>query len=241
MLSKTTGVVLRTVKYSETSVITSVFTKHFGLLSFIVPGVRSNKSKNKAALFHPMNILALEIYMKPDKNLLRLKEFAAAIIYKEIPFHILKSAVGLFYVEVLNQVIREHEENDVMFDFIIKKMLALDQLELNAMAPIFFLIELSSLLGFAPQNNFSLNDCFFDLTGGTFSAVANPSSVLMNKDISKKLNEVLTGFGADSFSKNLRHEERMELFQTMIQYYSLHIENFKPLNTVKVLRSILYE
>jgi DNA repair protein RecO (recombination protein O) len=47
MLDKTEGIVLKTTKYSESSVITSIFTKKYGLLSFIVQGIRSSKKQAK--------------------------------------------------------------------------------------------------------------------------------------------------------------------------------------------------
>ena len=45
MTHKTKGIVLRTVHYGETSVITSVYTELFGLQSYIVKGVRQATEK----------------------------------------------------------------------------------------------------------------------------------------------------------------------------------------------------
>ena len=64
MVHKTKGIVLRTVKYGETSVIVTIFTELFGLQSYLVNGVRTHKPKtgSKAALFQPAAILDLVIY-----------------------------------------------------------------------------------------------------------------------------------------------------------------------------------
>ncbi|MFT3936946.1 MAG: recombination protein O N-terminal domain-containing protein [Chitinophagaceae bacterium] len=55
----TKGIVLRTVKYGETSVIASIYTELFGLQSYLVNGVRtsSKKGPGKASLFQPGSIL----------------------------------------------------------------------------------------------------------------------------------------------------------------------------------------
>jgi DNA repair protein RecO (recombination protein O) len=45
MVIKTRGIVLRAIKYSETSVIADIFTEQFGLRSYIISGVRTSKSK----------------------------------------------------------------------------------------------------------------------------------------------------------------------------------------------------
>ncbi|MBL7720826.1 MAG: recombination protein O N-terminal domain-containing protein, partial [Chitinophagaceae bacterium] len=63
-LHKTKGIVLRTVKYGETSVIVTLFTELFGIQSYLVNGVRasSKKGTGKANMFQPAAILDLVVY-----------------------------------------------------------------------------------------------------------------------------------------------------------------------------------
>jgi DNA repair protein RecO (recombination protein O) len=51
MLHKTRGIALSYVKYRETSIIVRIFTRQFGIQSYIVNGVRSKSAKTKIALF----------------------------------------------------------------------------------------------------------------------------------------------------------------------------------------------
>ena len=44
-LHKTKGIVLRAVKYGETSMVVSIFTELFGLQSYLVNGVRTATKK----------------------------------------------------------------------------------------------------------------------------------------------------------------------------------------------------
>src|SRR5690348_3612929 len=55
MLHKTKGIVLRSVKYGETSLVVTIFTELFGLQSYLVNGVRTvpKKGTAKANLFQP--------------------------------------------------------------------------------------------------------------------------------------------------------------------------------------------
>ena len=80
MLDKTEGIVLKTTKYAESSIITNIFTKKYGLLSFIVQGVRSSRNKQKGNLIQPLNMLMLEIYLKEQRNLNRIKEYSTSYI-----------------------------------------------------------------------------------------------------------------------------------------------------------------
>ena len=42
MIHQTKGIVLRTIKYGETSVVVNIFTELFGIQSYLVNGVRSS-------------------------------------------------------------------------------------------------------------------------------------------------------------------------------------------------------
>ena len=77
MIAKTKGIVLRSVKYGETSLVVTVFTELFGLQSYMVNGVRttSKKGTSKASLFQPSAILELVAYHNEFNNLQRLREY----------------------------------------------------------------------------------------------------------------------------------------------------------------------
>ncbi len=56
MLTTTRGIVLHHFKYSEKSIIAKIYTEKFGLQSYIINGVRSAKSKNKAVYLQPLSL-----------------------------------------------------------------------------------------------------------------------------------------------------------------------------------------
>src|SRR5256885_10343745 len=129
MIHRTRGVVFRTIKFSETSVISKIYTEKFGMQSYIVNGVRSEKSKTKAALLQVMSMLDMEVYHHEHRNLNRIKEMRPMYVYSSLLFEPLKSSLGLFMMEVLNKCIHEEEANEEMFTFIIQKLQLLDQLQ----------------------------------------------------------------------------------------------------------------
>src|SRR3982750_295665 len=77
MTHKTKGIILRTLKYGETSVITTVYTELFGVQSYIVKGVRqsSKHRATKANYFQSAAILQMEVYHNDLKNLQFIKEY----------------------------------------------------------------------------------------------------------------------------------------------------------------------
>jgi len=73
-LHKTKGMVFRTVKYGETSLIVTVYTELFGVQSYLVNGVRTSTKKGpgRANLFQPAAILDLIVYHNELKHLQRI-------------------------------------------------------------------------------------------------------------------------------------------------------------------------
>ena len=83
MLQKTNGIVLRSIKYGDSSLITTIFTSVSGVQTYIVQGVRSAKQgKNRAGTFQPGMLLDLVVYQQPQKNMQRIREFQPAYIYR---------------------------------------------------------------------------------------------------------------------------------------------------------------
>ena len=118
MLQKTPGVVLRTVNYSETSIICDVYTFEWGLCTFIANGVRKKKPNFSPAILRVMSMLDLVVYYNEAKQMHRIKEAKAAYIYQQLPYDIKRGTVGLFITEIIRKSIRENESNPPLFDFI---------------------------------------------------------------------------------------------------------------------------
>src|SRR5688572_5519032 len=104
-LHKTKGIVLRTVKFGETSLVVTIYTEIFGVQSYMVNGVRisGRKGGGRASLFQPAALLDLVVYHHQSAHLNRIREFQWAHIYQHILTDVKKNAVALFMVELLNR------------------------------------------------------------------------------------------------------------------------------------------
>jgi DNA repair protein RecO (recombination protein O) len=233
MLVKTHGFVLHTLKYSETSIISRIFTRELGLQSYMINGVRSTKG-NKAALFRPGNILELVSYFKREhKGLQRLKEFNFGVIYQQLPFHIIKSSLALFIIEVLNKVLTEEDPNPELYDFIESSFTELDNTNVDLGSfHLKFLGMLAMQLGFHPGGKFDPNTPYFDLIEGLSSAVP-PSHTfyLMPRQTTFFFNEQL--------NNPLDIAERRALLEKLLYYYNLHVDHFGETRSWEILREVL--
>jgi DNA repair protein RecO (recombination protein O) len=236
MIHRTRGIVFRTIKFSESSVVTKIYTEKFGMQSYIVNSVRSSKSKTKAAMLQAMSILDLEVYHHEHRNLNRIKELASAYIYSSLLFDPLKSSLGLFMMEVLNKCLREEEANEKMFLFISAKLQSLDRQE--KIPPDFllnFLLELSSLLGFAPQGTYGEVNSFFDLQEGRFNRDVRLHPYFLHPPFSEYFY-----FLINANSGKIPPGSRRKVLDALLQYYQLHVPNFSVPKSLRVLDEIFH-
>lgn len=158
-LHHTKGVVLRTVKYGETSVIVTIFTELFGIQSYLVNGVRtsSRKGSGKASLFQPASILDMVVYHNELKQLQRIKEFRWSFLYQHTLSDVRKSAVALFMVELLTKCLKQPEANPDLFHFAEDAFIHLDKASaaVTANFPLFFALHLPVFFGFRFSDNYS--------------------------------------------------------------------------------------
>jgi len=243
-LHHTKGIVLRTVKYGETSLIVTIFTELFGIQSYLVNGVRvsTKKGSGKANLFQPSAILEMVVYHNELKQLQRIKEFKWSFLYQHILSEVRKNAVVLFMVELLTKCLKQPEANADLFHFVEDAFMHLDESgdAVTANFPLFFALHLPLFFGFRFSDNYSEVYPILDLKEGEFlkEQPAHPhflddkqafvTSQLLKVQQPEELEDI-----------KLNHDFRRNLLYAYEVYYSLHVQDFGTMRTLPVLREIL--
>lgn len=243
-LYKTKGIVLRSVKYGETSLVFTVFTELFGIQSYLVNGVRmsTKKGSGKANLFQPAAILDLVVYHNELKHLNRVKEFRWSILYADIFSDVPKNAVALFLIELLTKCLKQPESNPDLFHFTEEILLQLDKSGGTVMAniPLFYATHLPLHFGFRIGDNYSDQNIYLDLQEGFFvSEQPRHPHFLQGREaeVSSQLLKVMqTEELADI---KLGHDFRRKLLHRYETYYALHIQDFGTMKSLPVLQEVL--
>ncbi len=243
-LYKTTGLVLRTVKYGETSLVVTIFTELFGVQSYLVNGVRTSTKKGtgKANLFQPSALLDLVVYHNELKQLNRIKEFKWAVIYQHIFSDVPKNAVALFMVELLTRCLKQPESNPDLFHFTEDCFLYLDKSRGTVMAnlSLFFALHLPVHFGFRLTDNYSLENPFLDLKEGCFTGQQPGHPYFLEGQQAAIASQLLKVMQPGELEEiKLNHDLRRQLLRQLENYYALHIQDFGTLKTLPVLREIL--
>lgn len=153
MVSKTNGIVLNYIKYKETSIISKIYTKKFGLKSYLINGVRTKKGKFNISSFQPLSLLELVVYENKNSEIGRIKELKFDKIYFSNHHVQKKISICLFISEVLLKLITFQVPDKNQFNFVRNSLIELDKIVDNyENFHIIFLIKFSKYLGFEISN-----------------------------------------------------------------------------------------
>ncbi|HKL08591.1 MAG TPA: DNA repair protein RecO [Bacteroidales bacterium] len=241
MIYKTRGIVLHHIKYSETSVIATIYTEQFGRQAFMINGVRGKKSKIKANILQPLYLLNMEAYHKTTRDLQRVKEIQNACIFNSLPYDLKKSTLALFIAEILNQTLREQEPHPELFNYLYHSIQMLDVKEEGlANFHIYFLLHLTKYLGFFPNNNFSESNPYFDLIKGIFTPFKPLHSDTLSKEESEILSRLLVFSDNQHEKLKMNYLLRVGILGKILKYYKLHHEGVSDIRSFQILKEVFH-
>jgi len=227
MLLKTKGIVLRFVKYKETSVIATIYTQEEGLVSVIANSVRSKNSKGKIALYQPLSLIELVIYHSNTKSINRISDIRSYQPLHNLRQNPIKSSIGIFITEIINKCIKEEESNPPLFNFLQESIVYLNEQDKGVNDfHLIFLLKLSLFLGFKPH---SINDFINQLPNASFYK-EDYNQHILNKFISANYDTPL----------GITNLFRQTLLNDIIAYYQNHMELGK-LKSIEILHVLLLE
>lgn len=237
MILHSKGIVLRAIRYAETSLIADIFTEAYGLRTFIAGSVRTPRSRMSQGLFQPMQPVELVSYFKDKPDALnRLKELRAAQVFHHIHADIRKGAVLLFCAEVCRKCLREADENRSLYTFLTTFLEWLDQEEATiALAPQAFLIGLSHYLGFQPEDPGDESNLCFDLINGVFVQEPDIQGQFLSPETSAHMVRMMRSAWPDLNKLDIRKEDRKQLLEALIAFYRYQVSGFSDVHTPEVM------
>jgi DNA repair protein RecO (recombination protein O) len=221
MLHKTRGIVFRFTKYGDSSIIVTIFTELFGIQTYIVNGVRSKSAKGKIALFQPLTLLDLVVYYKENASIKRIKEVKCLHQYQTLLTDIRKSSLAMFINEILNKAVKDESHANEIFEYLLSSLTLLDHQETNIENfHLIFLIKLSRFLGFGAHQS---------------------EEILGVRMLSRNEEELLKKLLTANFTESLlmTNEQRRNLLEAILRFYTIHIESLGEIKSVQVLKEIM--
>lgn len=239
MITKTRGIVLRSVRFGESSLIVDVLTKSSGRVSFMVHIPKTSKGKIKKQYFQPMTLLDFEYDFRQQSNLQRIKDVRVSLPYSSIPIDPAKSCISLFLSEFIYYATRNEQENPTLFTYISTSLEWLDNAyEDFANFHLVFMMRLGKFLGFHPFLEDFTPGCFFDLRNGCFTLSMPLHTDFLNAaDAGHLYNLMRMNFDTMKLFK-LSHDDRNRITEIVLRYYKLHLPNMPELQSFDILREV---
>jgi DNA repair protein RecO (recombination protein O) len=242
MIHQTKGIVLRTIKYGETSVVANIFTELFGLQSYLVNGVRTSGKTSKAHFFQPTSILDMEVYHNELKNLQRIKEVKWNFLYRQVLSDVTKHAVALYMIELLQKCLKQPENNINLFNFTEHALMQLDAADIAVTAnlPLYFSLQLAHFFGFRLQDKYSQTNSILDLQEGTFTSHTPSHPHYLDGENGFYISQLLRAVHPDDLLEiKLNKIVRKNILRALQSYYALHIQDFGVMKTLPILHEVL--
>jgi DNA repair protein RecO (recombination protein O) len=233
------AVVIKTINYSDSSLIVKAYTDADGLKSFIIKGARNKRKNSVMGLFQPLSAVEIVASMSKKGNSLQfIKEVRNRFPIKEMHTHPVKLGVVIFIAEILDKVLKEEEENQLLFDFINNSIHYFDELDKFANFHISFLIELTKYLGFYPLISDDNPDSF-DLESGNL--YSSNSSLEASLDEESSVFHLLKFLGTKFVGRKeilMSRKQRIELLDLLMEYYKIHINGFSEPRSFEILKNL---
>ena len=233
----TAGIVLHSTKYSDTSLIVKIFTEAQGTQSFIIKGAFGKKSRVKAALFSPMALVNITYNDHGGDKLKFLKDIMRRSTAADMGFDPVKSSILLFYNELVYKLLFDTGPDTVLFHFLEDEVVKVAEAEtIPADLPLKFLIRLSIILGFFPENNYSDKTPYFSLTECRFQPWQLDEQCELPEAESRYLAHLLRDENVPIPDRQTRNN----LLRYLIEYYKIHNEQLINVESVEILATILH-
>jgi DNA repair protein RecO (recombination protein O) len=241
MLHKTRGIVLRPVKYGDTSIVVTIFTEAYGVQAYMVRGVRvSSKGSNKAAYFQPGTLLDVVVYMQPSKNIQQLREYQASCLFLNVHQDIVRNSILLFSVELLLRLLPNEAPIPSLFSYAWQYFCEIDEANVEGLGsyPLLFLVHITSMLGYDLTGTYCSETPYLNVLEGGFSAHPPSGPPYATKEDAVVLSQLLSRITEEIPPMN--GEQRVRLIDWYIAFLQQHSQHMGNIRSLQVLRTVLH-
>lgn len=239
MIRSSEGIVLRTYKHQDANLIAKVFTREYGLQTFIVPGHRNSRSRSRHSYFQPLSIIEVVFRERANREIQKLTETRTAFGLMETQTEPVKLSLGLALLEIFSDTTGE-EKDPLHYEFLKSIIVYLDRSPDRLIQIfLFFLVHHTRFLGFFPND---------ESTGRGGAVFVKSEGTIRNADTGDQASALLRQFLHSALiprteaasCQNILFDSdlKRQFIRMMFEYYHLHITGFKYPQTMKVFAEV---
>ncbi len=227
-------IVLSSLKYGETSLIVKAFTYQFGVLGFMLKGVRKRR-RGIVALYQPASVLEANIMYREGKSLHGINQPKHVFVAHKTSAELQRMAKALFISECLQNILIKESPNEELFNLSADWLSALEHDDSSEFHHLRFLFASLQPLGIQPRISMRPEHTQFDLREGRFSHFVEHSDVLNEEEAALFLEGLKGRFN------HLSSLQRWQLLHHLLNYVRVHLPWMKPIKTLDVMKQVFTE
>jgi DNA repair protein RecO (recombination protein O) len=237
MLNKSKVIVLSKLKYRDNDLIVKCFTRHRGVVSYLLRGVlNTKKGSSKAAYYQLLSQLEIEENYRQTQSLQYIKDVRLDYNYTTLHTNLFKGSIVMFLSEVLSSVLREEEENQPLYHYLETTLRWLDTKDEFSNFHLLFLLNLTKHLGFYPDIS-DTNQMYFNLNNGLFESKKQDVYSISGENLTILKQLLGTNFDALDGIK-LSSKQRQSFLAMLLLYFELHLGSFRKPKSLKIFNQI---
>ena len=240
------AVVLRSINYSDTSLIVRLFTEQFGKVSVIAKGARRPK-RSVAGVLQPPNHITVWYQHKEGRDIQTLIKSEFVERYAGLTADLARSAAALVAVEMLDRAVHDSDPHPILFRLITSTLRQLDQIAGDAAVLLhFYQLHLARQLGFAPrlsacgQCGQPMNKASLDMTTGSLLCARchTAQGIRLGRSSLEHLRD-LDGTHISRLAE-LRADDKTtkETGNFLLNYLFFHVDGMSNLKSIKFWRQV---
>ncbi|NQU68068.1 MAG: DNA repair protein RecO [Candidatus Marinimicrobia bacterium] len=243
MLIETRALVLKSFPYSDTSLISRIYTEDRGKVSVLAKGARRMKN-NVAALLEPLNIVDISYYDKESRGIQTLKEVSAQTIVSRIREDYDKLTLALVVSDILDHTTHEHDPNPILYRLATRTIIEMEATTESGRTLFwFFLLQLAIRTGFKPnlhqcgRCNEPIKNGILDRTSGALCChrCLSDGDIRLNSEQLTYL-QTMNEYHIDQVGNLHIQDELTEgISRFLLSFVSYHLEGMEKVKSLKLI------
>lgn len=235
----TKAIVLRTIRYTDSRLIVSLYTEHYGMVSAMVRISRSSKGRGNGALWQLLNVLEISIAYSAEAEFQKIGESSICRTWTDLPYNPMKASVAMFLADMLYHSLRGEGENRELFCFLENSLCWFDEAtEGLSYFHLFLMIRMTRFLGIMPSTDGAGQGMVYDLKNACYCPLIPEHGQYVEPKEAELIPVLLDMDYSNMHLLALSNSERRHMLDILLQYYRIHVPAFGKLQSLDVLREL---
>ena len=237
MIITTPGIVMRATKYGDTSLIVKIFTRQQGNQSFIIKNAYRKNNRFAASYFSPLAEMDISYDDHSKSSLKYLKDIAPRRAVNDMYYDPAKSSILLLYNEILYKLLMDSGQDEVLFAFLQEEIERVHDAQGSLVElPLRFLLRLSRVMGYEPEDNFTDSTPYFSLQECRFQPFYMEDAGFLSQQQSVYLHQLLNHDEPVPATRGVRNA----LLMGLVAYFQMHNEQIRKIDSLDILATVLH-